>query len=566
MIGRDEDGRGGTKVIGGVSDPFDSEYAWLAVAITAGLAVYAAYVATHSMPAYEGGLFLQMSEVIGTNGYRLPRRIPYYTADGVPFAYPPLMFYVAAAVLDLLRIDPVAFVRYLPGLVIVASAIPYYLLARTVLDSVPEAGLATTLFVVTPPVLQWHISAGGVVRAPAALLTILGLYTGIKLFRTHERTWLLASTILFALVVLTHPVYAVFFGTSYLLVFAAADRSLAGLLRGAVVVAGAGLLTAPWWLTVALTHGFETFLGATGTRTTLGGGGSRLFVQFVRPITALDPLTPFYVLAFAGGLVAVGGGGTAFAGSDYAANRRRYFLPAWMVGASYLLGEQRFAFFAGSMLSAVLVFEVIVPAASAVSRRQLLSIGVVAGVVVGATVVGAAFAGSALNTAHYSSSTVPQTVDSADLEAMEWTREHTSSDAQFVVLGDAAEWFPYFTERTILVTPWGTEWTGAEQFRHHLELYTGLSRCPTVTCLELHGLHSEVEGDVDYLYVPKDEYTVRGAENRQSPQMRWSLRRSDHYELAYENRDVMIFRVVSQPTGRATGPDRSGEAALVGAE
>ena len=42
-----------------------------------------------------GGLFVEFSEQIAQNGFRFPVTIPYYSEGGIPFAYPPLGFYLA---------------------------------------------------------------------------------------------------------------------------------------------------------------------------------------------------------------------------------------------------------------------------------------------------------------------------------------------------------------------------------------------------------------------------------------------------------------------------------------
>ena len=525
---------------------------WLATAVGLASLVVAAYVLTHTHPAYEGGLFVEMVESIRAGGWTLPDRIVGYTAPGVPFAYPPLLFYAVAAVVELTGADPVALELYVPGLVTIAYLFPYWLVARELLPSRRQAGLATVLYAVTPDALQWHVSAGGIVRAPAMFLTLLGIYTGVRLFREGGLRWLAASTVLFGLVVLAHPVYAAFFGMSYLLLFVGLDRSMEGLTRGAVVAAGGIAAAAPWWLTVIGRHGADIFMGVTNTRSSLGGGSSRLAQQFGAPIVAADPITPFYVAAFAGGI--------------YAAVRRRFLLPAWMVIASYGLGEDRFTFVAGSMLSAMLVFEFVLPwvedlverfdARGRIEVRRAAVVGLLALVVLGAGSVGAAYAGSQLDTAYDHSTTMPQTVDAEDRAAMAWVANNTTTDAEFAVVGDSAEWFPHYADRTILLSPWGTEWTSPEEFQLHLERYEELSACDSATCVEwtLRG----VPGDAEYVYVPKGEYTIRGQEQEPPEELIESLADAERFDRVYENEDVVIFEVErsegsSAASGRITG-------------
>ncbi|MFB9809265.1 hypothetical protein ACFFQF_31120 [Haladaptatus pallidirubidus] len=100
--------------------------AWLAMAIGTGLFVHFIYLLTHPYPAYGAGLYLQIAEEISAHGYALPERIPLYTRDGVPFAYPPLMYYVSAVIMDTTGVDPITLSRLLPGFMTVLYLIPFY--------------------------------------------------------------------------------------------------------------------------------------------------------------------------------------------------------------------------------------------------------------------------------------------------------------------------------------------------------------------------------------------------------------------------------------------------------
>ncbi|MFC7045084.1 ArnT family glycosyltransferase [Halobacteriaceae archaeon GCM10025711] len=432
----------------GVVSYYRGRGAWLLTAIAAAAVVYVTYLATHPYPAYAGGLYLDIAEHIIANDYALPERIPGYTAEGVPFAYPPLLFYATAVVHDLTGVDPVALTRFVPGIAVMAYLVPYYFIADELLDARYQAGLATVLFAVTPTVLRWHLSAGGLVRAPAVLVMLTGVFFGLKLFRTGDRRWLLPAGVLFGLMVLSHPHYTVFFVLSYLLFFAFFDRTLGGLVNGAVVAAGGLVLASPWWLQVVATHGADIFLTASGTHTGLGGGPYRLLDQFVYPLGDLDGEILFYV--------------GAYLGAGYLLARRRYFLPAWMVAATYFIGKNRFLFVAGSMLTAVFVFEWLVPAARehlpTLDRGRVVPVLTVLTVTLLALTMGTLYGASALNTAHEHSPTQPQYIDDHDVEAMQWMAANTPEDAGFVVAGDAAEWVPVHTDRTILVGPWG--WSG----------------------------------------------------------------------------------------------------------
>ncbi|ADJ13922.1 hypothetical protein [Halalkalicoccus jeotgali] len=116
-----------------ISALLEDERVWLTVALLAGSIVVASYYLTHPYPAYATALFPHMAEVVLENGYRRPEIIPHYTEGGLPFAYPPLMFYVMAVLIDF-GIDPFHLIRIVPGIASVLALIPYFYLSREFLS------------------------------------------------------------------------------------------------------------------------------------------------------------------------------------------------------------------------------------------------------------------------------------------------------------------------------------------------------------------------------------------------------------------------------------------------
>ena len=525
---------------------------WLVLATGLATAVYATYLVTHPYPAFGAGLFLRMAEAVAEAGYALPARVGGYTADGVPFAYPPLPFYALAVLLDA-GVDPLALSRYLPGVFVVAALPPYFYAAKELLGSTAKAGLAASLLAVTPTALRWHLSAGGVVRALAFLFVAVGLYAGVRLFAEDDRQarsrrsraglrWLVIATVAFALTLLSHPIYAVFFGVSYVVLFWFRERTTRGLASGAVVAVGGLALAAPWLLQVIAEHGVGVFAGAAGTHGGLGGGIERFGGVFLAPLVP-DAETPFYL--------------AAYAGAAYLLYRREYLLPAWLFAAGYVVGKTRFLFVPGSMMTAILVAEWAVPRAVATgsewfdaARAERLAGPLVVGavVIVAASLGGLAAAGQ-LSIWHGDPSQ-PAAVDGHDQDAMAWVDDEVQPGATFVVLGDAAEWFPLLADRPILVGHWGTEWEGTRQYQKQLALYRAVSACGTAGCvtatLEAAGVRP------DYVYVPKGHYTVQGEARRAPPTLARSLAESRRYEAVYENDGVAIFRVSPDRTPEAT--------------
>lgn len=503
------------------------------LALIVSLVVFAVYYLTHPYPAYGSGLFLAMADQIRANGYQLPTTIPNYTHGGVPFAYPPLIFYAIAGLLDL-GANSLLLTRVLPGIVTTLYLVPFYALAREILAE-RTAGLATVILAVTPTVLWWHLSAGGIIRAPAYLLLLTGLYCGVRLFKTGRRKWLVSSAVLFGLTVLSHPTYAAFFGVSYLFFYAAYDRSLRGLTNGASVAVSGLLLATPWLLHVHSKYGIETLTGAAATHKGLVQGPMLIVSRLIDPLVAGTAISLWYLLILVGSAVLLW--------------RRRFALPAWFILSMAVMNELRFPLVPGVMLAAVGLCSLphqwlerkINTNADEQRWRAIVRGGIkgtAAVVIVVMIITGGAYAAGTLLG---SGPSMVAFIDDDDRAAMQWVQSETPSDARFVVLGDAGEWFPYFTDRTILVGRWGVEWVSAAEYQSQLTQLWELSACHTEQCLtstlHRHGVQPE------YVYVPKGEYTVLTKTQRQSPSMRQSLVDSNMYQMKYENDGVMVFRL-----------------------
>lgn len=486
--------------------------------LAVGIAVYAVYVLTNDYPAYGAGLFALIAEEILAHGYGLPETIPYYAPDGVPFAYPPLGFYLFAVVLDLTGADLLTVSRLLPGLYVVVSTVPAYLLGRELLGSRRRGAFAGLLVALNPQVLEWHISAGGVVRAPAFLLLLSGLAVGVGLFRVGGRRRLVAATVLFGLTVLAHPTYTTVFGLSYVLFWLALDRTPVGLLRGAAVAAGGGLLASPWLLSVLATHGPDVYLSAAGTHGGIGGGATHL-LTYGPTIPSLVPIVAALALLPLGHVL----------------------LPAWLALMELGYKQSRFSYTVGSVVIVAAAAEYLAPAVrerlADAPTRKVAALTVAGWLVVAGAGVG--YLGY-----HFTlgdDDTTPEFVDDEDVAAMEWAANGTDRNATFVVLGDAAEWFPALTSRTILVGPWGAEWQGSDTYWRQLHAYENASTCERPQCVD--DWLSTVDAEPNYLYVPKGTYTVRGDREENASLMIDDLRH--RYAVAYENEGVVVFRYSS---------------------
>ncbi|WP_433623758.1 ArnT family glycosyltransferase [Halomicrococcus sp. NG-SE-24] len=495
--------------------------------VAAALSVYLAYLLTHPLPGYGAGLYGAMAEAILANGYRLPARIPHYTSGGIPFAYPPLGFYGLAGLLDLTGLDYLTLVRVLPGLFALGYVVAAYFLAYQLLGTRRRASVAAVVVATSPTITTMHLTAGGVVRAPAFAVLTAGLYAGVRLFQTHRRRWLYAGVACFAVLLLTHPVNAASFAFSYLFLYAVLDRTRRGLAFGATVAVAGFVLTSPWWATVLARHGTSVFARASGTHGGLG----------LEPLGPLlfwyTPNLPFPSLWHL--LVLLGG--------CYLLARRKLLLPGWLA-VSLLVFPGRVTMLVGAMVAAVGLW-----GAASVATTRTRSLPVSAPTVVVALLCLYGAGTGAMHVANYpgvDDATATQSyLDDGDLEAMRWIQSETPPEASFVVVGDVGEWFPLFAERTSLVSYRGTEWEGRATQQRHLQTKQALTNCRDADCLTATLVERGLSPD--YLYLPRGQYSSLYRMYEQSPEMRHSLAASDRYRIVYRNRDAVVVRVVDLP-------------------
>lgn len=502
--------------------PFtSSDRYWLVLAMIPGILATAAYMFSSPYPGYGAGLYTKIAVEIQAVGYALPTHISGYTAGGVPFAYPPLQFYLLAILLDI-GFNPVVIARILPAIAVIAVQLPIYLLTRDLTNSRPAAAVATAMVTLQPQVLQWHISAGGVVRAYAFLYAFIAIYAGYHVFTSTNPRAVVVGAVAFGLTLLTHPTYTLFVVASYLLFWVVLSRNLDGLIRGALVGLGGIVIASPWIWWVVATHGVGIFTAAAGTHGGIGGGLNTSFMS----------VTPYHLLI----LTALG----------YLSVRREYLLVTWVVVAAVLFQQPRFSYTVGGIALAAAGYDLAIRARffgrlqayslGRLDRRAIGTIFLIIGISLGGVYVSSEFISQ-------SDPLTPPFIDDSSISAMQWAKDETRPEATFVVLGDSAEWFPVLAGRTILIGPWGVEWEGDGPYERQITAFETVSVCQTARCVEQ--ISASMGTAPDYVYVPRSQYTIRGHNTVTFGAVERSFDRSPNWERAYENEGVVIYRAVN---------------------
>ncbi|MBI4731534.1 MAG: hypothetical protein HY781_05295 [Chloroflexi bacterium] len=217
-------------------------------------------------PFHLGGLFYEFSLQILQNHFALPETIPYYSLDGIPFAYPPLGFYLQAVLMGLFSPPPFLTVNLLPPLLAVLSLPAFYWMVKALTDDIRLRAAALFAFALMPSAFVNHIEAAGLADACGTLAMILYLGGLFRLEKSPRLIPALLAGLFLGLCVLASPgsAYgAVIISILFFLKFLVHDLK-ARTFRGSAWLLLAGLtgllISAPYWLTVVGHHGFGVFL------------------------------------------------------------------------------------------------------------------------------------------------------------------------------------------------------------------------------------------------------------------------------------------------------------------
>jgi len=506
----------------------------LITAFLFGLMIRLAAPTNATGPVNDGGLFLQMTRDLQENHFALPTIATYNNAN-IPFAYPPLGFYLTGAIQSISNVSLLTLFTYLPAIFSVLAIFAFYFLALQFTGDPFKASLAALFYAMIPRSFDWAIMGGGVTRAPAICFSFLTLAFAYRLFTTKEVSNVLPTSLFAALLTLTHP--EITFQTAFsVFVFALFFlRERKSILHSLIVVIIVIVLASPWWLTVLTRHGLAPFQAALGAHPRDLATSLLYLFQFNLSGEAILAVVAMLGLI---GLV-----------SDF--RHHDFFLPAW-IGLSFLSDPRAapFASLTPLVLLAVKGFESTLkglgesaPIEEGLSSKfsRYVLFGTIAYLFLSGMIASMQF-GNQFRL-------LPQ-----ERQALTWIVDSTPADSRFLVLtGDAAlsdplsEWFPALTDRVSLVTVQGHEWTPASPLIENMKFYNRAQSCLNEDADCLSGW------DFDYLYMRKVRPQKEGGFQPQVSLLEASLRESSEYSIVYDS-DVAVIFLRGKPTSNAIGP------------
>jgi len=172
-----------------------TKWDWAAITIIlvgAGFRLYHLFIFPFNEPFRLGGLFYEFSRQIVLNNFAFPETIPYYSAGGIPFAYPPLSFYVQAILIQLFNPPLFITVNLLPPLITLLSLPAFYWMIRQYTDDVHLALAGLFAYALIPTAFMNQIEAAGLAESFGVLTIILfwgSYFVGKSTLPGKTRSW-----------------------------------------------------------------------------------------------------------------------------------------------------------------------------------------------------------------------------------------------------------------------------------------------------------------------------------------------------------------------------------------
>lgn len=426
----------------------------------------------------DGGMFAVMVDDLKASHYLLPAFTTYNHLN-IPFAYPPLGFYLGRMASDLFGWSAAQTLRWVPAFFAALSVPAFYLLARRLLKNKYYAALSTLFFALMPRALSWYVMGGGLTRSPGQLFMLLTLASVVRLYQENRRVDIFLAGVFGGLAVMSHPEAAVHTFVSALFLWIMLSRNRTGFINSVLVGLVVLVVSAPWWATVIHYHGIGPLLNGAATGQKVLAVFHLLFFVFTEE--------PYATVIAVLGLI----------GIARQLIRRDYLLPIWMALPFFVEGRSSAgpAAIPLAMLAAIGLVDVIYAGLGILGARGF-TMQTQASVANETQASDQIFSGERnvflyvllyliFSAYQFGLGLSAATLYPPDQEAMNWVRTHTPDSSRFLVLTGTSsvscdsvmEWFPALTGRQSIFTVQGTEWTQGANFNQYVPSTYAPQKC-----------------------------------------------------------------------------------------
>lgn len=500
-------------------------------------------VLADDFPINDGGFFFVMiNELVGAK-LALPLTTS-YNGGCIPFTYPPLALYTAAAVHLATGASILGLLRFLPLIANLGTAAVFFFLARSVLGTASRAGLASLTFVLLPRSYEYLIMGGGLTRSFGFLFACLAVACGHRLFVGRRTAAGVPTAVALALAVLSHPEMGLWAAATLVLVVAVCGPDRRTIVAAAFVAVGAAAITSPWLVAMLTRHGLAPFLAASETS---NWSLRALLGPLARGAAGEVGVAPFVILAFVGVLDAI--------------VRREFFLPVWLVVTFAVVPRSAAtpAVVPVALLATRALVGVVLPwlqrflggwtalwrgapgeLGQETRRRALRAIQ--------AAVLVPAFGYTLIiSNLRRTPEDWPsmRRVPPAERVAMAWIAANVGEGHRFLVasanrswwVDPVDAWFAALAGRVSVTTPNGAEWLPRSEFARRVQEYEALRRCGSVDAACLDALSARFGLQFSDVYVSKPTR----ATSARAAAPKATLAASDGFVVIYDGPGATVF-------------------------
>jgi hypothetical protein len=466
---------------------------WVGIVMAIGLCLVAIW--HNAIRDYEpigySGMYAQLAKQIADENFRLPMKIDFYGAGGVPAAFPPLGMYLLA-LYQKVGGPYWTYFRLIPPLFSTIALIPLFLIVRELTYSAVIAMISILFTTVSPYLYSTHTTSAGIVRGLAFVFGLFFFYFFIKATLDKSRNLSILAAVFLSLTALTHLSYAFFF-VLWSIIWIMTHLKKCTFKRAMEIACISILLTLPWVLLILHRHGWQVFFNALGSHGTLS-----IFKVLQNPVVLFDTLSisTSEILAQPG--IAI----LAFAGIFFSLRRGYWFLIWTFIFTSlFSLESRRFMVILGCIFAAIAIFEIAAGSMKLIRRENKNYLEIIiytAAVLLIFTIYGYGFQ-SIINEKPSMSSALRETAKFLEIKS------HPNDTYAILADHHEAEWFPFLAQRNPLFGFWGGEWDGNRQSLSD-NFYTSLSCSEKADFDCLEKVFQDAGQVPDYMIVMKRRY------------------------------------------------------------
>ena len=478
-------------------------------------------------PINDGGMFYSMIQDLRANHYAIPA-FTSYNGGNIPFVYPPLGFYLGAALTDLFNLStPLEILRWVPGLLNSLCIPAFYFFAKEVLKDRLKAQTATLVFALTPHLTSWWSMGGGLTRSLGIFFMLFALTYIHRLLTSNDGYYIIPAIAFSGLTLLSHPEAPTYIAAASILMWFIKSRKIMGIYQGILICAGVLFVTSPWILWVSNIHGAHPFLSA-----------SQVAVSFpllgIFRVLDIKTITQENLLGLIGSI--------GFLGFMLLAIEKKYLLPGMFVVMA--LANPRTAHNAMNiplaMAAAYFIIEAIIPSIKKYVSGFSRSWGIIMALLTPMVFLNLMLAANEFSQIH---------VKEGSRESMQWVKGNTFEDDKFLIITGMTngfcdpvnEWFPALTGRQSITTLQGSEWLRGETFQT-FSMATQRTQTCGMDCVDQYV--NEFGIDFDYIYLSHDTsasncYSTTPMEPNLA--LILELKNTPNFEWVFESDSAVIY-------------------------